>query len=142
VMPHHTATSLAGFASRMKLAPGRRTQHDGLSQVRRSPRGFPRVRCPNCHHELFVTFSCKQRSTCSSCHEKRALLTSIHAAEKICAPVAHGQVVLTIPIVPRRRSHPTSPTWPRTGRSWGSSGNGPSRTVCLWLPKKKRPRFP
>jgi len=23
--------------------------------------GFARVRCPDCHHEMFVAFSCKQR---------------------------------------------------------------------------------
>ena len=59
--------------------------------------GFARVRCPDCHHEMFVAFSCKQRCTCPSCHQKRALLTAIHVAEEVCAPVAHRQVVLTIP---------------------------------------------
>jgi ribosomal protein S27E len=59
--------------------------------------GFARVRCPDCHHEMFVAFSCKQRCTCPSCHQKRALLTAIHVAEDVCAPVAHRQVVLTIP---------------------------------------------
>ncbi len=28
--------------------------------------GFARVRCPECRHEMFVAFSCKQRSTCPS----------------------------------------------------------------------------
>jgi ribosomal protein S27E len=59
--------------------------------------GFARIRCPDCHHEMFVAFSCKQRCTCPSCHQKRALLTAIHVAEDVCAPVAHRQVVLTIP---------------------------------------------
>jgi len=36
-------------------------------------------------------------ATCPSCHQKRALLTSIHVAEEVCAAVAHRQVVLTIP---------------------------------------------
>ena len=40
--------------------------------------GFARVRCPDCHHEMFVAFSCKQRCTCPSCHQKRTLLTAIH----------------------------------------------------------------
>jgi Transposase zinc-binding domain len=26
--------------------------------------GFARVRCPDCQHEMFLAFSCKQRSTC------------------------------------------------------------------------------
>jgi len=29
--------------------------------------GFARVRCPNCTHEMFVAFSCKQRCACPSC---------------------------------------------------------------------------
>ena len=59
--------------------------------------GFARVRCPDCKHEMFVAFSCKQRCTCPSCHQKRTLLTAIHVAEEVCSPVAHRQVVLTIP---------------------------------------------
>ncbi len=59
--------------------------------------GFARVRCGDCGHEMFVAFSCKQRCTCPSCHQKRTLLTAIHVAEEVCAPVAHRQVVLTIP---------------------------------------------
>jgi ribosomal protein S27E len=50
--------------------------------------GFARVRCPDCHHEMFVAFSCKQRCTCPSCHQKRALLTSRHVAEDVCFSVA------------------------------------------------------
>jgi hypothetical protein len=59
--------------------------------------GFARVRCPQCRHEMFVAFSCKQRCVCPSCHQKRALLTALHVAEGVCFPVAHRQVVLTIP---------------------------------------------
>jgi hypothetical protein len=59
--------------------------------------GFARVRCPDCQHEMFVAYSCKQRCTCPSCHQKRALLTAMHVAEEVCFPVAHRQVVLTIP---------------------------------------------
>ena len=39
--------------------------------------GFARVRCPDCKHEMFVAFSCKQRCTCPSCHQKRALLHAL-----------------------------------------------------------------
>jgi hypothetical protein len=59
--------------------------------------GFARVRCQDCRHEMFVAFSCKQRCTCPSCHQKKTLLTSIHVAEDVCFPVAHRQVVFTIP---------------------------------------------
>jgi len=65
--------------------------------------GFARVRCPDCRHEMFVAFSCKQRCVCPSCHQKRALLTALHVAEEVCAPVAHRQVVFTIP--KRLRTH-------------------------------------
>ncbi len=46
---------------------------------------------------MFVAYSCKQRCTCPSCHQKRTLLTGIHVAEDVCLPVAHRQVVFTIP---------------------------------------------
>ncbi len=59
--------------------------------------GFARVRCTDCKHEMFVAYSCKQRCTCPSCHQKRTLLTGIHVAEDVCLPVAHRQVVFTIP---------------------------------------------
>jgi transposase-like protein len=59
--------------------------------------GFARVRCPHCKHEMFVAYSCKQRCTCPSCHQKRTLLTAMHAAEEVCFDVPHRQVVLTIP---------------------------------------------
>ena len=59
--------------------------------------GFARVRCPDCKHEMFVAFSCKQRCTCPSCHQKRTLLTSLHVAQEVCSRVTHRQVVLTIP---------------------------------------------
>ena len=30
-------------------------------------------------------------------HQKRTLLTALHVAEEVCFPVAHRQVVLTLP---------------------------------------------
>jgi ribosomal protein S27E len=59
--------------------------------------GFARVRCGDCGHEMFVAFSCKQRCACPGCHQKRSLLTAMHVAEDVCLPVAHRQVVWTIP---------------------------------------------
>ncbi len=59
--------------------------------------GFARVRCPDCGHNLFVAFSCKQRCICPSCHQKRTLVTSINIADNICAPVPHRQFVFTMP---------------------------------------------
>ena len=59
--------------------------------------GFARVRCPDCHHEMFVPFSCQQRCLCASCHQKRTLLAAQTIAGTICAPVPHRQLVFTIP---------------------------------------------
>jgi transposase-like protein len=59
--------------------------------------GFARVRCPDCHHEMFVAFSCQQRCLCPSCHQKRTLLTAETIAQTICVPVPHRQLVFTIP---------------------------------------------
>ena len=60
-------------------------------------KGFARVRCPNCRHELFVAFSCRGRCVCPSCHQKRALEKSVWVAEEVRAEVAHRQFVFTIP---------------------------------------------
>jgi hypothetical protein len=46
---------------------------------------------------MFVAYSCKQRCTCPSCHQKRTLLIAMHVAEEVSFPVAHRQVVLTLP---------------------------------------------
>ncbi|MBA3270664.1 MAG: transposase zinc-binding domain-containing protein, partial [Acidobacteria bacterium] len=59
--------------------------------------GFARVRCPDCRHEFFVAFSCKQRCICPSCAQKRTILFGLHVAEDICRPVPHRQFVWTIP---------------------------------------------
>ena len=59
--------------------------------------GFARVRCPDCTHEFFVAFSCRQRCFCPSCHQKRSLMTAIHIADDVCESVAHRQFVFTIP---------------------------------------------
>ncbi len=59
--------------------------------------GFARVRCPQCKHEMFVAYSCKQRCTCPSCHQKRTLMTALHIDQDVCAEVPHRQLVFTIP---------------------------------------------
>jgi ribosomal protein S27E len=58
--------------------------------------GFARVRCPDCAHEMFVPFSCRQRCLCPSCHQKRTLLAAETIAHTICAAVPHRQLVFTI----------------------------------------------
>ncbi len=59
--------------------------------------GFARARCPDCRHEFFVAFSCKQRCICPSCAQKRTLLFGLHLADDVCRFVPHRQFVWTIP---------------------------------------------
>jgi ribosomal protein S27E len=59
--------------------------------------GFARVRCPDCGHELFVAFSCRQRACCPSCGQKRALMLAERLSGESLAPVPHRQWVFTIP---------------------------------------------
>lgn len=59
--------------------------------------GFARVRCPDCKEEFFVAYSCRQRSCCPSCDQKRALLLAHRLKEEVLAAVPHRQWVFTIP---------------------------------------------
>ena len=59
--------------------------------------GFARVRCPDCKEEFFVAFSCRQRSCCPSCDQKRALLLAHRLKDEVLASVPHRQWVFTIP---------------------------------------------
>jgi len=34
-------------------------------------KGFARIKCKSCHHEVLLAFSCKGRYFCPSCHQKR-----------------------------------------------------------------------
>jgi hypothetical protein len=59
--------------------------------------GFARVRCTDCGEEFFVAFSCRQRSCCPSCDQKRALLLAHRLNGEVLAQVPHRQWVFTIP---------------------------------------------
>ena len=59
--------------------------------------GSARVRCDDCGHSLFVSFSYKVRCFCPSCHQKRILELSMHVREEVFAEVPHRQFVFTIP---------------------------------------------
>ncbi len=58
--------------------------------------GFARIRCPDCNHEMFVAFSCKQK-TCPSCAQKRCLVLGQKLIEDVLSDCAHTQWVFTIP---------------------------------------------
>ena len=59
--------------------------------------GFARVRCSDCKAEYFVAYSCRQRSCCPSCDQKRALLLAHRLNDEVFADVPHRQWVFTIP---------------------------------------------
>ena len=59
--------------------------------------GFARIRCPDCSKEYLVTFSCKTRHFCPSCHAKRREAWSIWLGRHLLLRVPHRQVVFTIP---------------------------------------------
>ena len=72
--------------------------------------GFARVRCRKCGHEYLLADSCKRWHFCTSCHTKRAAGFAEWLHTTALWPVAHRQIVLTIPkrwrADPRRRSRP------------------------------------
>jgi len=59
--------------------------------------GFARIRCPDCHSEHLLTFSCKTRGFCPSCHAKGREEWGQWMRETLLLDVPHRQVVLTIP---------------------------------------------
>ena len=63
--------------------------------------GFARVRCPQCHHEYLLAFSCRGRWFCPSFHAKKVVLFGEHLRNKILYPVPHRQYVFSIPKILR-----------------------------------------
>jgi len=59
--------------------------------------GFTRLRCPECHHEYLLAFTCKQRGLCAACHQRRVLTEAPFIADEVCADVPHRHLVLTVP---------------------------------------------
>jgi hypothetical protein len=63
--------------------------------------GFARVRCPNCCHEYLLSFSCKGRWFCPSCHAKKVIQFGELLRSNILYPVPHRQYVFTLPKILR-----------------------------------------
>jgi len=59
--------------------------------------GFARIRCPECGTERLLTFSCKVRGFCPSCHAKHREEWGKWMRESLILDVPHRQVVFTIP---------------------------------------------
>jgi len=64
--------------------------------------GFARVRCPDCHHEYLLAFSCRGRWFCPSCHAKKVVQFGELLRENILYPLPHRQYVFSIPIILRK----------------------------------------
>lgn len=64
--------------------------------------GFARVRCEECHHEYLLSFSCKGRYFCPSCHQRRVQEFSLFLTEHILEKVAHRQIVFSLPKMIRK----------------------------------------
>src|SRR5713226_81576 len=60
-------------------------------------KGFARIKCKGCNHEILLAFSCKGRYFCPSCHQKRVLIFGEWITENILYPIPHRQYVFTIP---------------------------------------------
>lgn len=63
--------------------------------------GFARVRCPDCREEFLLSFSCKGRWFCPSCHSKKVIQFAEHLRDNILYPIPHRQYVFSIPIMLR-----------------------------------------
>jgi hypothetical protein len=59
--------------------------------------GFARIRCPERHAEHLLTFSCKTRGFCPSCHAKRLEEWGEWVRETFLLDIPYRQVVFTIP---------------------------------------------
>lgn len=64
--------------------------------------GFARARCPDCHHEYLLAFSCRGRYFCPSCHGKKVVQFAAHLQDNVLYPVPHRQYVFSIPKILRR----------------------------------------
>jgi hypothetical protein len=60
--------------------------------------GFARVQCTGCRHEFAVAFSCKDRSLCPSCGQRRMVDLSAQLMDRVFPPdVPVRQWVLSVP---------------------------------------------
>ncbi|MBM3298115.1 MAG: transposase [Candidatus Aminicenantes bacterium] len=76
VMFHHFERFLAGYEGRFEreygfLRPIIREVAERYLDCGNPRCGFARLRCPDCHEERLVMFSCRSRGFCPSCHAKR-----------------------------------------------------------------------
>ena len=63
--------------------------------------GFARAHCEGCGKDLIIAFSCRMRGVCPSCAAKRYELFSRFVRKEVILPVAHRQLVFTLPKILR-----------------------------------------
>ncbi len=55
--------------------------------------GFARIKCNDCGKEMFVPFSCHQRCSCPSCHQKRSLLGElVHSPWEVVSEIYSEEI--------------------------------------------------
>ena len=59
--------------------------------------GFARVRCVECRAEYLLSFSCRARWFCPSCHQKKVIVFGEFMINNVVCPVPHRQYVFSIP---------------------------------------------
>ncbi len=59
--------------------------------------GFARIKCPDCHEEYLLAFSCKCKGLCPSCARKRQLIFADFLLDEVFEPVMHRHIVISIP---------------------------------------------
>ncbi len=64
--------------------------------------GFAKIKCPDCHHQMILAFSCRGRWFCPSCHNKKVVQFGHHLKESVLYPVPHRQYVFSIPKILRK----------------------------------------
>ena len=56
---------------------------------------------PDCHYEFLLSFSCRGRWFCPSCHAKKVVQFGVHLRENILFPVPHRHYVFSLPLIIR-----------------------------------------
>ena len=64
--------------------------------------GFARVKCKGCGHEYLLSFSCKRRHFCPSCHQKRVVEFGELLCAEVLKKVPHRHFVFSIPKLVRK----------------------------------------
>ncbi len=97
---HHRAAFATAVARRGRQLPRLvERELDGYVDCGVLARGFARVRCGGCGHQVLVPFSCKRRGICPSCTARRAEDTAAQLVDCVLPRVPYRQWAFTFPIL-------------------------------------------